>query len=579
MSLSKHILLSLSIVLVIVLAIGCGNKINININSQQESIEETNISAETPIEGGEVLLPLTNFNTLNPLLTDNYYYYQFSKLIFESLFDFNENLEPVPILVDEYNIYNEGKSIHIKIKDNIKWHDGAELTCEDISFTLDVIKYIGSEGTYGKAFDSLLNPMESININKAIETNVIDDKNMEIHFDKKYSNNLEALTFPIIPKHVFYEGSITNSYINASKYENYIPIGTGPYKFANYEKFKTVTLERNINYWDGIPYIEKVIGRVLEDEKLILTAFETGQISFASTIGVDWDKYRQNNRIKVLEYISPNYEFLGFNFNNELFSGDKGQAIRKAINYGIDRQAIIQKASLGHGTQVDVPIHPNSYLISPEANIYGYNVDMAKEILKEAGFTDMNDDGILEDEEGNKLSFGIITNSYNVYRFKVAELVAEYLKKLGIEINLEFESDFRENIGEDMILKQWNDINLKLEKGDFDIVLLGWQTSVTPELFSMFHSSKIIDGKNFIKYSNENMDNLILETIYSSNIEEKMQHYKNLQEFIVDDLPYVSLFFKNRGLLVDTKVLGPLEPSFFKLYKGLEKCFIPEELQ
>ena len=85
MSLSKHILLSLSIVLVIVLAIGCGNKINININSQQESIEETNISAETPIEGGEVLLPLTNFNTLNPLLTDNYYYYQFSKLIFESL--------------------------------------------------------------------------------------------------------------------------------------------------------------------------------------------------------------------------------------------------------------------------------------------------------------------------------------------------------------------------------------------------------------------------------------------------------------------------------------------------------------
>ena len=89
---------------------------------------------------------------------------------------------------------------------------------------------------------------------------------------------------------------------------------------------------------------------------------------------------------------------------------------------------------------------------------------MAKEILKEAGFTDMNDDGILEDEEGNKLSFGLITNSYNVYRFKVAELVAEYLKKLGIEINLEFESDFRENIDEDMILKQWNDINLKLEK-------------------------------------------------------------------------------------------------------------------
>src|SRR5699024_5825386 len=78
----------------------------------------------TPVEGGKVLLPLTNFKTLNPLLTENSYYYQFSKLIYEGIFEFDSNLEAVPKLAESYTVGNEGKIISIEIKDNIRWHDG-----------------------------------------------------------------------------------------------------------------------------------------------------------------------------------------------------------------------------------------------------------------------------------------------------------------------------------------------------------------------------------------------------------------------------------------------------------------------
>ncbi|MEW8972884.1 MAG: peptide ABC transporter substrate-binding protein [Tissierellaceae bacterium] len=576
MKLNKYILLCISLALVLILGIACDS--GIKIDDMEKDIKDITTSGQAPVEGGEVVLPLTNFGTLNPLLTDNFYYYQFSKLIFEGLFEFDKDLDVVPKLADTYSIYDNGKTISVRLKDNIKWHDGKEVTSKDVEFTISAIKYEGKNGTYGKAFESMLGAGGISNINRVVNTKIIDDKNIEIYFDKEYSNNLETLTFPIIPRHRFYDGSESKAYRNALDDKDYIPVGTGPYKFVSYEKFKTVSLEKNKNYWNGTPYIDRVIGRVLEDEELILTAFETGQINFTSTIGIDWDKYKQNNRIKVLEYISSSYEFLGFNFNNNILGGEKGSDIRKAINYGIDRQAIIQKVALGHGTQIDVPIHPNSYLVSNIGNTYGYNVEKAKMILTDAGFRDSDGDGILEDEQGNRLSFKLVTNSYNIYRLRMAEMISEYLKELGIEIRMDLDTSFKENISEKMKLEQWEAINAKIKKGDFDIALLGWETSITPDLFSMFHSSQI-NGGNFIRIKSEEMDGLIDEILYITNREEKVQRYEKLQEFIIDELPYVSLFFKNKGLLMDTKIAGPLDPNFFNLYNGLENCFIPEDLQ
>ncbi|MBC8590837.1 peptide ABC transporter substrate-binding protein [Wansuia hejianensis] len=556
------------ICILIFISIGCKQKVNTIDKSQDlNTVEDIDY---TPVEGGTITIPLTNLNTLNPLYANSSSYYHFSKLIFEGLFDFDENLDVVPRLVHRYEISNNGRTVSIELKDNIKWHDGQEFSSSDVKFTIDAIKQSDSNSIYKRAIKSGLGTFEATDIYRIIDVDIIDNRNININFNREYSNNLEVLTFPIIPQHIF-NGNIAM----ALERENYKPIGTGPYRFVEYERFKNIILSKNVDYWNGKPYIDKIIGKVLEDEEAILSAFESGQLNVATTIGVDWDKYKQNSRIKIYEYISPNYEFLGFNFQNDLLKGDNGKVIRKAINYGIDRQAIIEKVYLGHGTQVDVPIHPNSYLYSNEANIYGYNKEKAKYILEETGFVDIDNDGILEDQNGRELSFKLFIGSNNAYRLKTSELIIQNLKDIGIHITIESEDNYETRLKD----IQYSEIDTNIKNGNFDIVLLGWELSVTPDLSHMFHSSKIKDGTNFIRYSNESMDEILNKAFYDGERENKKGNYEKIQDQIIEELPYISLFFRNRGLLVDRRVEGNLNPTFFNIYNQIEKCFIPKSMQ
>ena len=571
MTCKKKLILIFLILTLLITA--CGQE-NVSEVIYEDANEGNHLDLE-PQEGGQVIVPLTNFNTLNPLLTSNSSYYHFSKLIFEGLFDFDSDLNVVPKLAEKYFFFNDDKTISVELKGGVKWHDGTPFTTEDVAFTIDAIKYANREGTYGNILESNLG-INPINFNSIINTKIIDERIIEIIFDRAYLNNLEVLTFPIIPKHIFEDNSTRNSLINALNTEEYIPLGTGPYKFENYEKHKYVTLTKYDEYWDGSPNINEIIGKVLDDEELILTSFETGQIDFATTIGVDWDKYRQYDNIEVLEYVSNNYEFLGFNFNNELMSGERGQAIRKAIYYGINRQDIIHKVYLGHGTQIDVPLHPDFYLLSSHAHSYGYNSDMALKILNSAGFMDHDGDGILEDEEGNRLSLRLATNANNNFRRLVGDLIKDYLQDIGIEIILDYDTQYVREYDETEDNIIWEQFNNKINNGNYDIVLLGWQSSVIPNLYPIFHSSMISLRSNFINYNNEEMDQILMDTLIDKSREEKLDSYEKLQKYIVEDVPYISLYFENIGLLVDSKIHGDLNPTFYNIYNGIENCYIVE---
>ncbi|NLN15567.1 MAG: peptide ABC transporter substrate-binding protein [Tissierellia bacterium] len=564
---------SLIIILIIsLLMTSCGQ-----VDIPNTSVDSSNeIEELTPVEGGEIIVPLTNLNTLNPLLTTNLYYYYFSKLIYEGLFDFDDNLNVIPKLAKDYTILNGGRTVSIELRDGIKWHDGEDFTAEDVAFTIDVIKYAKRESIYGSVIEENLGLGQAVNFNSVINTKIINNRAIEINFDKPYLNNLEILTFPIIPKHHFIaKGS--NAIVKALEIDDYIPIGTGPYKFDSYEKNKTIKLSRNTDYWNGSPFIQQVIGKVLDDEKLILTAFETGQINMATTLGVDWDKYKQNSRIKVLEFISPNHEFLAFNYNNPLLSGELGLAIRKAIYYGINRQDIIHKVYLGHGTQIDIPLHPDSYLISDKAFSYGFNKEKAIEILEEAGFKDLDDDGILEGEDGKKLKLRLLTNPNNSYRRLVSDLIKEHLKDIGMKIILDFDTKYVKDYDGEEQEALWQEFITRLNRGDYDIVLMGWQSSIIPNLFPYFHSSMIDSGKNVIKFQDQELDQILTNTLINQSRDLKPDLYESLQEYMVENIPYVGLYFINKGLLVDTKIKGDLNPNFNNIYNGIENCFVKEK--
>ncbi len=547
-----------------------------NTNDPNIGVEETIDNG--PENGGELVLPISYVTILNPLLKADKLLYNFNKLIFEGLFEIGNDYKVKNILAKSYSFESNGFVLNIKLRENVKWHDGEDFTAEDVKFTIDTLKYGLSNYNIVNDLSDVIKSSNSLKYIK--DAKVTSKYNLELTFDRAYGDVLEGLTFPIIPKHLFMKGKDTKAaYDNVLKKNNYKPIGTGPYKVNEINKLKNVILDANKDYWGEKPYISKIIGKALKDEDLAIISFETGQIDLTSSLGVDWEKYAQNKRVEIYEYASNKYEFLGFNFREGIFAGEKGKALRKAIAYAIDRQSIIQKVYLGHATRNDVPIHPDSWLLSDEANSYGYNVNKARQILVSAGWNDIDGDGFFEDADGNKLSIRLTTNSYNDLRRETANIIAENLNDLGIKVIKEYNENKQENITEEMKESQWQGMVQKISSGSFDVVLLGWELSYVPDLSFAFHSSQINGGANFLGYSNEKMDELLLLAQNTYNLEDKKRVYEKIQDLIIDDLPYVSLFFVNSSVLANIKVHGEINPNEFNMYSQITKWYIPKKMQ
>lgn len=546
------------ILILSIFTISCSKVDQIDINTKDENDLKENDIVEVK---DELNIALTKVVTLDPLENTKMDYDNFIELVYDSLFEIDEDFQVLPLLVDSYNISHEGRTIEILLKDGIYWHNGKSLTTEDIAFSIEKLKENKDGSIYKDRINSALGSFNKINIKNVIKTEIIDERRMEISFDKNYSNTLEILTFPIVSKDSY---NIDGGYT---------PIGTGPYIYKDYNSSQAITLIKNNNYWNGPVNISRINGKIFENEDMILSAFEDGRVDLLNSMEVDIEKYKKNPHIDTIEYVSSEYEFLAYNFKNNLLNGQDGKKIRKAIYYGIDRQKIIREIYVGHATQVDTPLHPNSYLTDNVVNSYGYSPENAKELLKDAGFKDLDIDGVLKDQLGRRLEFTLITNSSNPYRREMASIIKESLKEVGISIILDHPGVDLDNLNNEELDKEWANLTRTLNNGKYDLAILGWELSVIPDMSFMFHSSFKNKDTNFIGYKDEKMDKL-LEEIYFNDREDKTDMAESLQKYVMEEIPYASLFFKNRVLLINNSLKGPLKPRFFNPYKNIEKCKI-----
>lgn len=531
-------------------------------NDHKEAVE---IEKLEPEYGGEINLPLTNIKTLNPLVNKNELYYYFQKLVYESLFEIDNSFNITPKLAESYSIGDEGKVVNIKLRDDVYWHDGEKLKAEDVIFTLECIKSLGTSSMYGSLINQGLNTLDNFNLNKDIVATG-SGSDLTITYTHPYGNNLEVLTFPIIPSHLF------NGAKEGIKEKDFPLVGTGPFVYDSYAEFKELKLVGNETYRDGKPYLDRVVGNILDSREDTLRAFETGQINSIVDMGINWEKYGKNSRMKLMEYTSSSYEFLGFNFKNPIFEGKKGKQLRQAIAYSLDRETIIDKAYLGHGKLTDAPLQPNSWI-----NIdmkYDYDLEKANKEMNLAGYKNKDEEGYFIDGNGKRLSFRLLTNSSNSFRFNAADMVRKNLKTLGIEVVVVPESQSGNTLTQEEINAQWNEVQNLTKQGNFDMVLSGWDFSYIPELNFIFHSGKA-QGDNFISYANENTDKLLEEVAYSGGSRDKKQDsYKKLDRNLIDNLPYVSICFKNKALIMDKKFYGENQPTFYNPYRNFDKVFI-----
>ncbi len=555
----KRVLSCLLILLFLFLTPGCDTGGGAPSASPDASAKpkETATPTPSPQMGGELKVPLMAPDSFNPLLTQSRDILNFLNLIFEHPLVLDEKSRPAPSLVEKWEVSEDGRTWTFHVRKDVKWQNGQAMTGEDILFTFQALQ----SGKLGSLYEKDL--AGNVNIVEAGLRNN-DPYTFFVRLAEPSSEILDIMTFPVLSKNVYQ----SPEFMQKEKGNfSMTPIGTGPYQVDLSQPYNgtSMKLVRNEDWWNGKPYIDSILARVCQTNEEARAALGKGEIDLVDTMAVYANNYSDLDKITGYKYLTENYEFLALNCNNPLFA-DKN--VRKAIAYAIDRTDIISRVYLNNAETVDVPMPSNSWLYDSAYRIYDYDEKRAAKLLKEAGWTDSDGDGVLDKiVEGEKqdLAFTILTNSDNDFRRDVAELISKHLSLVGFRVQTEAVS--------------WEQLQSEnMQKHKFDAILTGYYLDYVPDLRFAFHSSQIGKGKNnFYRYQNPELDSLLDTAATAYREKDKKKAYQKIQEHLVGELPVISLYFRTGSLLVNNRVHGVDKVRELNLYNNIKDWYLVNE--
>lgn len=555
------------IILLALILVGCREPVT---ESNYIEINKNELSTITPSVGGQIIIPLINYETLNPLKPNNTSTYYFSKLIYDSLFSYSDDGTLESNLVEHYVLSPDQMSLTLTLKDNISWHDGKKLTTNDVIHSFNLIKSMEEPNPYLENFKNAAGIVSEFDINKSVKMSVFDERNIDILFDKPYRNYLDMFTFPIMPSHLDTGKTIDGTFL---------PMGSGPYEIKEILPGKNVILQRNETYHGRLPYILEINGKIFDSSDLAFLAFETGQINIVSASGYDWSKYADSTRIRVEEYNTNELDYLYLNSHSSIFSGENGRAIKKAIARAINKKRIIDRVYLGKAIETSIPLNIN------KMNEFGlrsdtyYNLDIAKELLAGIGYVDTNSDGLLEDENGDRINIELKTNYSNPQKRLSAEFIAQDLREIGINVIMNYDTDELNSMSFSEREAEYSKFLSDISSGNYQLALVSVNLTESPDIGSILHSTSIGSGINYSNYSSIEMDNLIQNLSLNNSNEDVRNLYLSVIELLDKDNPIIPLYVKKSSLLVDSDIQGNVNPLSWDLYRSFRNVFILKQFQ
>lgn len=456
----------------------------------------------------------TDSQQINPFLCNERDLVSLNQLAFESVVELDDDFKPGPLLADSWTV--DGKTWTFKLRDGVVFHNGAPLTSSDVVISYQMFLNAGeSNPYYGRL--SLIESME------ATDTRTLTVK-------AKYPGyvTLYAMTFPVVQQ----------STINES-----MPRGTGPYWYTQFVYGVGLRLEANPLWWKNDPEIHSIAAVNYADSGDALEALKTRQINLLCTQSSIASFSRNLSEYTSMDYVTNTYEMLVPNLSENSVMSDV--RIRQAVMYAIDRAALAANAYLGMGIQCEVPVNPGSWLYESQSAIFYYSPERALQLLQSCGWQDLTGDGILNQVDGvilKDLELRLITYNEptNSIRENACDMIADYLGKVGIKVNIEVR-------GRERVLRY-------IQERNYDIALVGVNLSEVPDLSQMFRSGGSINLNN---YGNEEMQNLLTQVSTAATEAEMKSIYSQIQMNIVDRLPVLGMLFRT-GTVLSTRSLAGL---------------------
>ncbi len=447
---------------------------------------------------------------------------------YDTLIYISANGTYIPWLAESYTIDEKNLIITFKLRPNAYWHDGTPVTAYDVEFTFNLVL----ASNYSDKLDKW-------GLRKYIEyAKAVDDRTLEFKLKESFAPALFYIGTVIrpLPRHIW-------SNVDPTTFKNMDnPVGCGPFKFVKYTPGVSIELVANDRYYRGRPKVDRLIIVLYKSTDAMMLDLLAGNIDAISATTVAPElvpTLLRDPNIRVVELTyTASLRWIGFNLDKYPFTV---REFREAIAYAVDKEALVRTVMLGYGyPAADGWVQPLfGVWYNPDVKYRKQNFTKATEILDKLGFVDRDGDGIRETPNGTKLSFSILTISGLAEFERSAELIAGWLRRVGIDTRIEAQA--------------LGTVDEREGRGQFDIGFMGIGMSITTEIdyyiYERFHSSQAppigeYAGRNWFRYRNPEVDQLLEQQRRTLDPEKRREIVWKVQEIISRDLPVLTLYMK-----------------------------------
>lgn len=450
-----------------------------------------------------------DYTRINPAMDEHG---EINILIFNGLTAHDGENQVVPALAKDWTFDEASCTYTFHLQQGVKWHDGEEFTADDVKFTIEAI------------MDPENGSENAPNYEDVEQITVEDPCTISFQLDAPNVAFLDYMTMAVLPKHLL-EGED----MQESDFFRH-PVGTGPYKLADWEEGQAITLEKNVDYFQGEPNIDTIIFKIVPDDNAKAIQMQTGELDLALLTPKDAKTFAGKDGFTCYDMKTSDYRGILFNFQNDYWKQNKD--LIPAICYGIDRQAIIDAVILGQGMPAYGPLQRNKYN-NENVEHYDYDPAKAKEILEAAGCV-MGKDGFYE-RNGEEIGFVISVGAGDQVRIDMAQAAAQQLRAIGINVTV--------------------DIPVKVDWAGQQAYLIGWGSPFDADdhTYKVFGTDK---GANYSGYSDPLVDKYLTAARQSDDPEVRRENYNKFQEALAEDPAYAFICYVDANYVAKSSIHG-----------------------
>ena len=493
--------------------------------------------------------------TLDPITTNDMVGLRLTELLFNGLVSFSPKNEVVPDLAAKWSVSPDNRVYTFTLRSDVKWQAKSgigdrTLTADDVVGTLDVIRH-------PRTLTPLKAPYELV-----ADVRKLDPQTVEITLKRPIVNALGRLSFKVVPAFALKNPDFL------SRDDPFVqsPVGTGPFQLGQVTDEGDVVMEANPLYFKGRPHLDRVVLKPFADKNVLTQALLFNSADMVVEVNSrDIAQIQGDKRFNLYPYNALSYTFFGHNYRNPHLAKKE---VRQAITFATNRQEMLDSFYSGRGTLISGPFAPGSWAYNLDVKTVPFNQARAKELLAQAGYSKMGADGFLVADEGKPLQFTlkIPIEKENETIKRVALAFQNYMKQVGIKINLEF--------------REWQAWKQDVfVDHDFDIVIASWAFDDSADISTLFHSGEMSAWRNnFVGYSNPDVDALIVEAKTTMDREKQRTVNQRLHVVLAEEQPYTFLWTLTNYAAIHKKVRH-VELHPFKLFTFADTWYITKKEQ